>query len=787
MRIAPRGAFLEVFLVTLSCTWLPPAPPGLRAEEAPRTVRSITFKGRELHPRETLERIAGIKAGDPWNDDQSRALVERLATWPYLESVGLPQVEETPDGRVDISVSVRELPGLGKVTFQGNEVFLRETLETAAGLRPGQPLGARALQDAEEQILSKYEQDGFLLASVEATPRPGPGGRVDVDFLIREGRRLAVERVVIEGAKQIPEGEAGTYLATQPRRLFGVLTEGYYVPSEAEADVSRLRHLYRSRGYLAAEVNFGGIELDRARRWVTARFRVEEGPRFRLDSIVIEGNRFFSRAHFELAGPLAAGGWFAEEDVDRALRQVARWYEDHADMVPTIEPRLEYLPGNLVRVHLQIREERHYVTGEVHVRGNRRTLDRVIRREIALVPGAPFTIDALERTRARLAASPILRSFEIRDRAGAEAGARDLTVDVVEQEQTGRFDLGGGASQGSGEVAYFSIQERNLDLFRLPRSLSDWEGAFRGGGQTLDIEVIPGTRESEYRARFVEPYFFRSDLALSLGLGTSLYDRRTYDESRLRGAVLLQKHLDRERRLSISGGYVADLARISAFEDGVPLDVILARGSTFLGYPRLQVELEPASRDYFSGPRGFEALGRVDLAGEWSGSQVSFFRTTLSADWSLGFFEERPERQHVLHAGVDLGWIDGLGDEVPIFERFFPGGPRQLPGFAYRGVGPRVGRTPLGGEVELRGSVDYSVPLFRPELRVVALFDWADLEPTLGRIDAERFRTAIGGGLQLRLQIGSQRLPANFYWMKALSSEPGDREQLFSFTLGINF
>ena len=752
-----------------------------------RPVRTITLEGREIYPESTILERAGVRPGDPWTGATAEQVVQRLAAWPYLATVGLPRVIVAPDGGVDVFLPIRELRTTGRIAFHGNDSLLSATLEQASGLRKGAPLGESAIAEAEEAIVERYQTDGFLLASAEGVVTPGPGGRADVDFTLREGRRVSISEVRLEGASQISASEALSVLATQPRRFFGLITRGYYRPADIELDLERLRRIYRSKGYLEAEASFAGLELSEDRAWAVVTFRVEEGRRYELAGVRIEGNRLFSREHFELDGALPVGGYYSESAAQEALRRILRWYEEHADVVPAVRLRFEYpAPGKVTLVYA-IREEEHYFTGLVRITGNNRSLDRVFRRDVTLIPGKPYTLGEIERTRERLGGSGILEGFEIRPTQGDEPKTRDVQIDVTEKQQTGGFQVGGGASAGAGEVAYLSIHESNLDLFRLPRSWTDWSQAFRGGGQTLDVEIIPGTRESEYKVRFVEPYLFRSDLALALGGMTSDYDRRSYDESRLRGAATLQQFFDRDHRFSLSVGYIAESVGINDIDSNAPRDVFDARGHTFLGYPRAELKYDDLAYSYFSGPRGFTAALRADYADSATGSQAGFARATLSADWAMGLFDDRPDYQHVLHVSADAGWMDGIGEDLPLFERFYLGGPRSFAGFRYRSLGPREGRTPLGGEGMVYGSVDYSLPLFRPEVRPFAIFEWGDIEPSFSGISASRFRTAAGGGLQIRLKIGDQRLPATLYWVKSLSSQPGDREQLFSFTVGLNF
>ncbi|MHC5643522.1 hypothetical protein ACYTWW_24440, partial [Escherichia coli] len=93
----------------------------------------------------------------------------------------------------------------------------------------------------------------------------------------------------------------------------------------------------------------------------------------------------------------------------------------------------------------------------------------------------------------------------------------------------------------------------------------------------------------EYRFRFVEPYFFRSDQALLLAGGPSFFDRGTYEEARLRGVVALEKHFDRDRTLSASLAYVAEVVEIKDLHADAPPDAVAVRGETFLAYPRLEL------------------------------------------------------------------------------------------------------------------------------------------------------------------------------------------------------
>ncbi|MGH9360955.1 MAG: BamA/TamA family outer membrane protein, partial [Thermoanaerobaculia bacterium] len=430
-------------------------------------------------------------------------------------------------------------------------------------------------------------------------------------------------------------------------------------------------------------------------------------------------------------------------------RRLVRWYEEHYDRGARVELRRDAAldpADRRVTAVFRIEEEPHRFAGRVDVTGNLRTRDRVVRADLKVVPGAPLTDLGVRESEARLARRRLYDPEKSAITVPASGEVRDIEVRVKE-ERAGLLGLSGGvaASLGEGEIASLSLVQPNFDLLALPGPRRPWRDAFSGGGQLLELEFAPGTRQSEFLLRFEEPYLYNTRHSLSLLGATRLYERHGYDETRLRGEATVGRHWGGARRLATRLGYVVEdvnVADVSAVS--VP-DVAEARGHTLLAYPTLRLSWRELRHDPYSGPRGFavEALGDASLRA--TGSEGSFLRAQLSADhwqpvtaWLNALLPGEPLSEwrgleHVLRLGAGFGWAEGVeGDELPIFERFFLGGPRSVRGFDYRGIGPAAREVRLGGEAFLRGTVEYSFPLAIRELRAVALFDVAEVEPELG-------------------------------------------------------
>jgi outer membrane protein insertion porin family len=142
----------------------------------------------------------------------------------------------------------------------------------------------------------------------------------------------------------------------------------------------------------------------------------------------------------------------------------------------------------------------------------------------------------------------------------------------------------------------------------------------------------------------------------------------------------------------------------------------------------------------------------------------------------------------VLRIGGRFGWAGGIeGEDVPLFERFFPGGVRSVRGFDYRGIGPEVNGVRVGGRASWQATAEYSFPLGIPEVRGVALIDAADVEPRLEELGTSRIRVGAGGGIRLRLNVFHQLIPIDLYGVQAVSKERGDDTRIFGFMLQLGF
>jgi outer membrane protein insertion porin family len=451
-----------------------------------------------------------------------------------------------------------------------------------------------------------------------------------------------------------------------------------------------------------------------------------------------------------------------------------------------IEPRFD---ENRPRVALDVRieEGKPYTVGKVVVRGNNLTQTKVVLRELrGLTPGRRFDRPGLDRSRRRLNESPLFRDATITVLGEEDDETRDVLVEVTERN-TGSITFGANVSSDLGLGGAIDITQRNFDITDFPNSASDLISgkAFRGAGQTFDLTLAPGARNSTYSVDWRDPHFLDSDYSFGVGLFLTSRDRNDYDEERFGGQVSLGRQFGDIWSAAINARYsqieISDIA-----EDGSQ-DVFAVEGDNSL--TSLGFSIVRSTADSFFAPsRGSRSTFGVDRAGALGGD-FDFTRLNASVTKFWTVDEDFLDRKTVVSARVGVGYIVEE-NEAPVFERYYAGG-RSFRGFDFRGIGPRgirndtgaLGDESVGGRFSLLTTLQYEFPLVDNYLRGVIFTDQGTID---NDVTLEAWRVTAGVGVRMQVPFLSQA-PFAVDFAIPLLEEDTDEAELVSFTLDIPF
>ncbi len=347
-------------------------------------------------------------------------------------------------------------------------------------------------------------------------------------------------------------------------------------------------------------------------------------------------------------------------------------------------------------------------------------------------------------------------------------------VTSVSEAPTGRLMLGVGASGWQGLNGNVTISESNFNLFNFPRSLDDFASgkAFRGAGQNFQLSLMAGTLINRFMVSLRDPYLF--DLPIGGNASGYLFQRIYPDwtESRAGGRFGIGRQFGTMTYADVA--FRVENVQFYGYRSPAPADYLAASGHSLLASIRPTLRFDNRNNAFMPNKGqylefAFEQGWGTFLYPKAEVEGRTYFTTGSRPDGS-------GPRILALrgHFGV-------TGPDTPVYERFFAGYLGSLRGFQYRGVGPHVDGSNIGGLMMFVGSVEYSVPLTANDaVRQVFFTDFGTVEDSY---DFNNFRASVGTGLRLTIPAMGP-LPLCFDLAFPLAKAPGDKTNYFAFSIG---
>jgi outer membrane protein insertion porin family len=676
-------------------------------------------------------------------------------------------VDPADDGGVVLTYLVQARPRITEIKFEGNDKLSDNKLKKKVTVKVGEPLDEQKLFSDVQEMKKLYEKNGladtkvkYVLSITEAT------GSGTVIFHVDESPKIKITDVEFLGATAFPQKALRHELKTKRRWMFSWITgSGFFVQDDFDADRDLLADYYHNHGYLDFEVK--DVKLDHPTPGtLVVKYYVDEGRQYKVGSVKFTGSKIFPdpeivkgvigihdyqhlKSKLGPDGlPMDVGDTFTPDGLSKDTDAVEDFYGSkgyidisqgqalHVLRVPNVDKGtmdLEFLFDDSSKTYVQ----------KIEIRGNLKTKDKVIRRELAIAPGDVFDMVRVKVSKQRLEG---LQYFEKVDTDPEPTdppidGKKNLIINVGEQN-TGNFSVGAGFSSVDSLVGFAEVSQGNFDLFHPPY--------FTGGGEKLRVRVQLGTQRQDYEISFIEPWFLDRKLSLGVDLYRHVLDfespNNIFDETRTGARVSLTRALGSDFLIGSVSYTLEDVGiDLNAPYHGPELDpqehpivdnlapnAILIQTGDHL-YQRFGASIAYDTRNSVQLPNHGQ---RSELTGEFDAGDTTYYKLELHTDWFWpGFLPG-----HVIEAGGRAGVADSIsGGDVPFYDRYYLGGLYSLRGFTYRNIAPREanievdpsGHTyfqePIGGDSYWFGSVEYSVPIMEkengPSLRVAAFYD----------------------------------------------------------------
>jgi len=747
------------------------------------------------------------KEGEPFARPTVDEDVRNLYATGYFFKIQVGE-ENTADG-LNLTYVVQGKPILAEIKIIGNKKMSQKKLRKKITSKINQPLDERKLFEDAQAMQKIYEKAGYQKTTVVAEPPAVDEvlGRGTVTFVVNETAKVRLVDVVFVNAHAFTQHQLRKAIKTRRHWMFSWLTgSGVLKEDQFTDDKDALVEYYQNEGYIdfaIQDIKFDYVSPTR----MIIRIIVSEGRQYKVGTLDITGNKLFSTEDI-IKGPmigkkraattkidLVPGKIFKPAAFDKDVENVRDLYgsrgylerQQGGTTIITATRTANPTTGTIDLAYNIVEGEKCYVE-KIEIKGNTKTKDRVLRRELAVYPGEVYDTVRVKISKSKLDQMGYFDRVEAEPQDTDVPNRKDLVI-AVQEKTTGNFTIGAGYSTEESVVGYVEYREGDFDLFNPP--------LFEGAGQKFQARASLGTELQDYEINFTEPWF----LGKLLILNVNLFDKdvyyasvnNEYDEFFAGGTISLTKGIGAligvdPQKLRATVAYTFEDAHVainSGYSTNSTTNYSIAPGGLYqtniVNGPNLSTNIFDQHGTYLESKIGltlaYDTRNNLTLPDHGQRTSIStevatspgntdFYKLELKSSW---FFKGFGSNQ-VLELGGETGVVSpyGSSSQVPIFERWFLGGLENMRGFKYQTVGPedQFGE-PLGGDTFFYGTAEYSIPIIKM-LRLAWFYDIGNVFPDAysynpgpgRRIISDdvgmglRIVLPIGGGTPLRLDYG---------------------------------
>jgi len=747
-----------------------------------QVIKEIRIEGTQYVPEDVVLGLINIKSGSLYSQDLVRESIRRMYRSGFFDEVAV--YEERQGDQVVLIYKVKDLPVIYKIEFQGNKKIKSEDLEKKIGietevgkidieditkgytsspaieekleiqkrLKLGRVLTREEMEYIKRKIIEAYAKEGYPKVEVEYGLVPKKGASKIV-YTIKEGEPEYVKSIRFEGNKSFSSKKLLELMETKPISLLAFRLKPPFSEEVLKEDVKKIRDFYRSEGFFEAKVDYS-VKREGNRYEIS--IKIEEGPRYKLKDLNIEGNTLF--AYKELVGDILKknrGGYYRREVIDRLKDNIRKRYSEMGFLGVSVEEREDVNPEKKsVSLSLKIQEGEPVYVSRIEVQGNYESRDYVIRRELRFQEGELANLKEMERSKTRIFNLGYYEDVSI-DPFPSEGKNWDFVAKVRERF-TGQFSVGLGYNQVTGISGFVSLRKGN----------------FLGTGDIAGISISYGNKYKNNSLSYTKRWFLNKPIDLT----GSLYDKRieytTYTVERTGIDLIFSREF-------------AEFWRVGA---GVSLQKVNYKNisSSTRQSRKFLFSLTRDTRDNYLFPsKGSLTEINYSAAVPVLGGNEKFNKIILSHQH---FFKDRwLDTGLILSVKGVFGMVEPYGGKrVPLDERFFVGGDFTVRGYKYGYAGPLDPNTndPVGAKREVIFSIEANYPLYKNILYGAVFYDTGLGFDNWNELKTQNLRGGFGVGIRFITPFA----PIKLDWAFKTKKVPGDTSRSkLHFVLGVFF
>lgn len=731
-------------------------------------VEDIQVRGLQRISAGTVFNYLPVNIGETFTVDKAGPSIRALFETGFFKDITLERDAGT------LIVNVVERPSIAKIIFEGNKDLSTEDLQKALdsiGLSEGKVFNRLVLEKVEQELRRQYFSHGKYGLKIETDVTNLTRNRVGIHIKISEGRVAKIKQINIVGNKVFEKDDLiGEFELSTTNWLSFYTKDDQYSKQKLSADLERLRSYYLDRGYIKFAIESTQVAITPDKKEIYITVNVDEGDLYTLEKVKVSGNLIVPPEELIGLVQVGPGEIFSRKNATQTSKAISDRLGDegyvfaNVNMVPdineeqkTVEMTFFVDPGKRVYVR------------RINMRGNTKTRDEVLRREMRQMESSWASTSKIERSKTRLERLGYFEEVNVETPpVVGTADQIDVNYSVVERS-SGNLTAGVGFSQTQGIVFNANVSQDNVF----------------GSGKRVNVAFNNSDIITQYRFGYFDPYFTLDGVSMGYDIGYSARDANqanisNYSTDVINSGFNFGLPLNEFDRLRFNIDVKHTKLNTSSFSSDEIVNFVEDEGDKFLTFETsVGWTHDTLNRAIFPTEGGQQRLSAMATI---PGSDLEYYKVAYKHQQYFPL-----ARDFTFRLLGELAYGDGYGktDDLPFFEHYFAGGVRSVRGYNDNTIGPRDSNNrPFGGSTKIIGKAELFFPVpFMEESRSIRLGTFFDAGTVSEDLNIDGMRYSVGLSGEWLSPFGALAVSLAM----PLNADDNDDEQVFQFSFGSGF
>ncbi|MDD2464007.1 MAG: outer membrane protein assembly factor BamA [Desulfobulbus sp.] len=725
------------------------------------TVASIAPEGNSRIDSGAILQKITTKPGDIYDPSTLREDLKAVFSLGYFDNVEI-ESNDTEGGK-KIIFRVKEKPLVSTVIITGADEIKEEEVREAAGITANSILNPYKVNEAVQKIRDLYKSKGYYNTEVNGQITTAADGKAEVRFSIAEGEKVSIEEIAFTGNTSFSSGDLRDVVQTSTHKWWlSWLTDAGVLKMEIlRQDAERVANFYQNHGFIEAKVGEPIVQQKEGDLYVT--FPIDEGTRYKVGTVDINGDLIKSKeellAELKIRNEEFLNRQVLRDDITHLTDLYAEQGFAFADVSTKINKSEENKRIDLV---LHVNKGAMAYINRVEIKGNTRTRDNVIRRDLKVEEGGKFNSKAIRTSTQKLNRLGFFEEVTVTPKPTMVENQMDVVVDVKEKS-TGQFSIGAGYSSSENMLFMGEISEDNIF----------------GTGNKLSLAASTSSKSTKYNLTFTNPRIMDSQVSGSMNLFNWEHEYDDFTKDSTGGTVRIGHPLVEQWRIYY--GYTLQDTDITDIDSTA--STYIKESANIHWESKVDFSLVRDTRDkLFSPTEGSRNSISVEYAGGVLAGDAQFTKVEASSSWFFPMVWGT-----VFHVKGAAGQaFENEDGKLPVYEHFFLGGMNSIRGFQSASVSPLDPLTgdKIGGDKMWYGTVSIIFPLIKDMGMDGEIFhDFGNVYDVDEDWDFSNYKKTAGVGILWASPLGPLRLA----WGFNLDQQDGEDSSNWDFSMGGTF